>query len=174
MHQQRLCLFTYGALPRSYRILFGGLPAQRLELSLRLRPPIQPQKRGFAPALPDFIRRTSRAETGIIIVGGIARHCMPQLRLRPNPAHFIRGFAPALTNFIRRTPRAETGIIIVGEITRHDFKCLRSCMTTEASPHIKLQYEALPRPYRILSGGLLAHRQELLLLVELHDIACTN
>ena len=43
MHQQRLCLLTYGALPRSCRILFGGLPAQRLELSLRLRPPIQPQ-----------------------------------------------------------------------------------------------------------------------------------
>ena len=44
---------TYEALPRSYRILFGGLPARRLELSLGLRPPNQPQKRNEALPRPN-------------------------------------------------------------------------------------------------------------------------
>ena len=45
---------------------------------------------------------------------------------------------------------------------------------SEASPPIKLQYEASPRPYRILFGGLPVQRQELLLPAAMHDIAPTE
>ena len=135
---------------------------------------------------------------------------MHQQRLRPIPAPFIRGFAPVLLNFVLRTLSAATGIIIEasphiqlqyeasprpyrilsGELPAQGQESLLSAelhdMTStvcgvarqqfyrEASPPNKLPYEASPRPYRILSGGLLARIQESLLLAKLHDVACTN
>ena len=112
------------ASPRLHRILSGALPAQRLELSLSAGK----HDNALTEALPPY----------------------------------LRGFAPVFPNFIRRTPSVATGIIVEASppiSSRNEYYYLSANLhdnnsTVRLRPTYNSQYEASPRPYRILPGGL--------------------
>ena len=112
------------ASPRLHRILSGALPAQRLELSLSAGK----HDNTLTEALPPY----------------------------------LQGFAPVFPNFIRRTPSVATGIIVEASppiSRRNEYYYLSANLhdknsTVGLRPAYNSQYEASPRPYRILPGGL--------------------